>query len=270
MGTTASAALLVVALAGAGAGAALLWVRRRLVVVLVQGESMAPTLRHGDRLLVRRAGLEQVRRRQIVVVRPADPGQPTPQPAAAAVLATALGDRPWLVKRTVALPGDPVPPDLAIALGASPGALVPSGRFSCSPTTRTAAVTPGSSDTSRATGCWAWRLADWRRVEGPAGPYTTPCSRVVRGVWTGGVGCRPETPRDEEGYGHAHRCGVSQRPAATPGRPRGHGPRGLQLVRMRLVHPRHSHPAQEGLLLHSRPGLSLQQLHPGALLSAAP
>jgi signal peptidase I len=129
MGTTASAALLVVALAGAGAGAALLWVRRRLVVVLVQGESMAPTLRHGDRLLVRRAGLEQVRRRQIVVVRPADPGQPTPQPAAAAVLATALGDRPWLVKRTVALPGDPVPPDLAIALGASPGALVPSGRF---------------------------------------------------------------------------------------------------------------------------------------------
>jgi signal peptidase I len=129
MGTTASAALLAGGLVGVVVGAVLLWVRRRLVVVLVEGDSMVPTLRHGDRVLVRRAGLGQVRRRQIVVVRPADPGQPAPHPLAAAVAATVLGDRSWLVKRAVALPGDLVPPDLAFALDASPGALVPPGRL---------------------------------------------------------------------------------------------------------------------------------------------
>jgi signal peptidase I len=129
MGTTASAAVLAGAVAGVAVGVFLFWLRRRLVVVLVQGDSMVPTLRHGDRVLVRRVGLGQVRRRQIVVVRPADPGQSTPHPLAAAVLAAAVGDRPWLVKRAVALPGDPVPPDLAVALDASPGTLVPPGRL---------------------------------------------------------------------------------------------------------------------------------------------
>jgi len=63
--------------------------RRRYVVATVDGVSMMPTFMPGDRLLVRRVGIRQVRRGQIVVVR--DPAGPSA----------------WVVKRVAAVHGDP-------------------------------------------------------------------------------------------------------------------------------------------------------------------
>ncbi|MEV0597249.1 S26 family signal peptidase [Nonomuraea cavernae] len=96
-----------VVLAACGALAALwLWVRRRLVVVTVEGPSMEPALRDGDRVLVRRVPLPEVRTGQVMVARrPSRPGRP--------------GDAgPWLVKRVVAVGGDPVPAEVRAAVDA--------------------------------------------------------------------------------------------------------------------------------------------------------
>jgi signal peptidase I len=93
----------IVALAG--------WVvvlRRRLLVVTVLGVSMEPTYRSGDRLLVRRSRLKAIRTGQIVVV------QLTPGDSTAG----------RLVKRAVAVPGDPVPPQIPIS-----DQVVPEGRL---------------------------------------------------------------------------------------------------------------------------------------------
>jgi signal peptidase I len=98
-------AMVVVALA--------MWVvvlRRRLLVVTVRGVSMEPTYRSGDRLLVRRLRLNQVRTGQVVVVRV--PGAGPDDPTASRV-----------VKRAV-VPGDPVPPDIPV-----PEPFVPEGRL---------------------------------------------------------------------------------------------------------------------------------------------
>lgn len=85
--------------------------RSRLLVVTVHGVSMEPTYRSGDRLLVRRARLDRVRAGQVVVVQvdSATPDDPT-------------GGR--LVKRAVAVPGDPVPPRIPV-----PGPRVPVDRL---------------------------------------------------------------------------------------------------------------------------------------------
>lgn len=71
------------------------FLRGRFVAVTVQGESMAPTLRTGQRILVRRT--RTVRRGQIVVL--ANPSESVRVGASP----------PWLVKRAAAVPGDPVP-----------------------------------------------------------------------------------------------------------------------------------------------------------------
>ncbi|MBG0816724.1 S26 family signal peptidase [Planomonospora sp. ID82291] len=83
----------------------LLWVRRRLVVVTVEGPSMEPALRDGDRVLVRRVPLPRVRAGQVMVAR-----RPPP---------VGSGDAPggWLIKRVVAVPGEPVPPEVRPAVG---------------------------------------------------------------------------------------------------------------------------------------------------------
>lgn len=93
------------------AGGFLLVLRSRLLVVTVHGVSMEPTYSAGDRLLVRRSRLARVRAGQVVVVRVAGaaPGDPT-------------GGR--MVKRVVALPGDPVPPRIPVS-----DAVVPVGRL---------------------------------------------------------------------------------------------------------------------------------------------
>lgn len=74
------------------AGGALLVLRRQLLLVTVEGESMEPTYAAGDRLIVRRT--------------------------------TPATDPPLLVKRAVALPGDPVPGGIPV-----PDRMVPAGRL---------------------------------------------------------------------------------------------------------------------------------------------
>ncbi|GLZ81976.1 S26 family signal peptidase [Actinorhabdospora filicis] len=87
---------------------AVLLIRTRLVIVTVHGPSMEPALADGDRLLVRRAGLDRVRGGDIVV------------------LASPQRGSTWFVKRAVAVPGDPVPEALREIAG---GETVPPGRF---------------------------------------------------------------------------------------------------------------------------------------------
>ena len=66
--------------------------RARLVRVTVHGDSMAPTLRNGERVLVRRTRPETLNRGDLVVFR--RPREPA---------------RSWMVKRVLAAPGDPLP-----------------------------------------------------------------------------------------------------------------------------------------------------------------
>ncbi|GAA3441503.1 S26 family signal peptidase [Planomonospora venezuelensis] len=107
------AAVLIAALA-----AALLWLRGRLFVITVEGRSMEPFLRAGQRALVRRVPGGGVRAGQVVVVTRPDLG-----PAAEIV-----GWDPgrWMVKRAAAVPGDSVPGVLADTAGAP---TVPPGRI---------------------------------------------------------------------------------------------------------------------------------------------
>ncbi|MEU4548236.1 S26 family signal peptidase [Nonomuraea dietziae] len=72
--------------------AVIVWLRRTYSVIRVDGYSMEPSLIDGDRLLARRATPSALRRGQIAVVL-------SPLP---------MGG-PFLIKRIVALPGDPVP-----------------------------------------------------------------------------------------------------------------------------------------------------------------
>lgn len=78
-------ALLVVLVGAVG------WLRRNLLVVQVSGASMAPTLKDRNRILVRRCPIDRIQRGDIVV------------------LASGPPRHYWLVKRVVALAGDPMP-----------------------------------------------------------------------------------------------------------------------------------------------------------------
>lgn len=97
------------------------WVRRRYVVVTVEGTSMVPTLNDGDRVLVRRRRIDQVSRGDVVVL------EPPQAPAKHDILEPPPGPdgRRWNIKRAVALPGDPVPPGIDDTVTRVPaGALV--------------------------------------------------------------------------------------------------------------------------------------------------
>ncbi|MEH1166255.1 S26 family signal peptidase [Micromonospora sp. CPCC 205539] len=93
-----------------GLGAALLWMRRQFVVVTVEGASMAPTLADGDRVVVQRRRLDQVRNGDVVVLEPPvnPPGGYDPGPAGP-------DGRRWNIKRAVALPGDPLPAGVTVS-----------------------------------------------------------------------------------------------------------------------------------------------------------
>jgi len=81
-------------LLGVLAGGAMVgvWLRCRLIAVTVSGHSMMPTLLPGDRVLVRRTPVRRVGPTDLVVfARP-----------------RAIG-RSWMIKRVLAVPGDPVP-----------------------------------------------------------------------------------------------------------------------------------------------------------------
>ena len=79
------------------AAGVMLGLRRRLLLVTVEGDSMEPAYTAGDRLVVRRTTLAGVRRGAVVV------------------LAAHSADPPLLVKRAVAVPGDPVPEGIPVA-----------------------------------------------------------------------------------------------------------------------------------------------------------
>ncbi|MFI6977336.1 S26 family signal peptidase [Embleya sp. NPDC050154] len=130
------------ALAGAAAaglgGASLVWMQRRYLVATVQGPSMEPTLSPGDRLLVRRTG--RVRAGQVVVVRVPNPpllaGLPPeiggfgPEELAAIPERTDLAPAPegrLMIKRAVAVAGDPIPRDRFPILRDVAADVVPTG-----------------------------------------------------------------------------------------------------------------------------------------------
>jgi len=105
--------LVLVLAAGVAAilGTAAWWLRRRYLAITVEGESMSPTYPPGSRLLVRRAGVEAIRRGQVVVFAGFPP---------------VLDGRPqWVIKRAAAVPGDPVPRDSVPALRSVPEQQVP-------------------------------------------------------------------------------------------------------------------------------------------------
>ena len=104
-------AVLALALAGAVA------IRRRLVVVEVVGDSMSPTYHSGDRLMVRRT--RRFRAGDVVVAQHQGGGRH------AAGADPTMGTN-WLVKRLVAVPGDPVPAAVTAVVGRA-GGKVPAG-----------------------------------------------------------------------------------------------------------------------------------------------
>ncbi|HEY9368658.1 S26 family signal peptidase [Streptomyces sp.] len=95
-------------------------IRTSVVVVSVRGDSMAPTLLDGERVVVRRRPLARVRRGDVVVLKPPPPTSERD----AAAYGTDRNGADWNVKRVTALPGEPVPAGTA---GAGPGDLVPAG-----------------------------------------------------------------------------------------------------------------------------------------------
>ncbi|MEV0196002.1 S26 family signal peptidase [Nonomuraea sp. NPDC050691] len=116
-GATALVAVLGLTVALAVALAVVVGVRRRYLVVTVEGESMLPTYRPGERVLVRRARAGALRAGQVVVLSDL-------VPAGGAELRLR-----WIIKRVAALPGDPIPRDTVPALRAAPGTLVPAGHL---------------------------------------------------------------------------------------------------------------------------------------------
>ncbi|MEV1175886.1 S26 family signal peptidase [Nonomuraea sp. NPDC049784] len=112
----------------AGAAVTLAWLRRRYLVVTVQGESMLPAYLPGERVLVRRTPPGSLHAGQVVVLagyshgprgkgsRGSLPAEPSPGPR-------------WIIKRVAAVPGDPIPRDTVPALRTAPGTRVPDGRL---------------------------------------------------------------------------------------------------------------------------------------------
>lgn len=122
------AVVAIAAVAGILAGT---WVlRRRVAVVTVTGGSMLPAFAHGDRVLVRRASVRDLRPGQVVVFqqpgRGADPGGGVAWDQPLARWAARSGE--WMIKRVVAVPGDVRPPDCP-PLPVPLGALVPPDGF---------------------------------------------------------------------------------------------------------------------------------------------
>jgi signal peptidase I len=100
--------------------AAALVVRARIVVVRVSGPSMAPTLRSGDRLLVRRSTGAAPRAGDIVVL---------PEPGPCRRRVGKRSARPsFIVKRVAAAPGDPAPAFLP-SWERTPAGVVPPGHL---------------------------------------------------------------------------------------------------------------------------------------------
>ncbi|TDC78972.1 S26 family signal peptidase [Streptomyces hainanensis] len=102
-----------------------LW--RRWAVVTVRGPSMEPTYQHGDRVLVRR--IARPRTGQVAVVEQTVPGtrRGGPQTIGVSTSPVAVGERSWLIKRVVAVAGEPVPRTAGPALARVGEPRVPEG-----------------------------------------------------------------------------------------------------------------------------------------------
>jgi len=99
------------ALATALAVLGLTWARRHFIVVTVNGDSMAPAFRDGDRVFLRRGGY---RLGDVVMFR------------APAYVSSLPHGVEWMMKRAAAIAGDPVPADLADRAGTG---VVPAGQL---------------------------------------------------------------------------------------------------------------------------------------------
>jgi signal peptidase I len=115
----------VAVLVSAGLVASLL-LGRSLVAVAVRGQSMEPTFRDGDWVLVRR-GRDPARGQVVVVRHPPLIDLQLPHGGSAPV--SVLPENRWLVKRVVAVPGDPLPRDRVPALAEVPEDQVPPGKL---------------------------------------------------------------------------------------------------------------------------------------------
>jgi signal peptidase I len=98
--------------------------RQRFVLVTVDGDSMWPTLKPGDRVLVRRVRLGQLRAGQLVVIEPPGPDGQWSTPEGGPV-----GSRRWIIKRVAAGPGDPRPEDCLPDPVGIPEPQVPAGQL---------------------------------------------------------------------------------------------------------------------------------------------
>jgi signal peptidase I len=118
------------------AGCAAALARRRFVVVTVRGESMLPTFADGQRVLVRRCAVAAVAPGDVVVFAdPRDADRDRLEAERERLVAAGVPALPpppwrgseWLVKRAVAVPGDPVPRAAVPALAAVDHDVVPAG-----------------------------------------------------------------------------------------------------------------------------------------------
>ncbi len=85
-------------------------------VVTVHGQSMAPTLADGDRLLARRCLARSLRTGSLVIF--LEPGLPLN--GSRPMWLTGAGQKLWVVKRVAAVPGEPVPEEVRQAVDGAP------------------------------------------------------------------------------------------------------------------------------------------------------
>jgi signal peptidase I len=107
--------------------AAALALRSALLIVTVNGRSMAPTYDEGDRVLIRRS--RRCRRGSVVVFRSSAIGREVTPGREVRPDGGDEGARRLVMKRVAAVPGDPVPADVLVAAQASAGDRVPPGRL---------------------------------------------------------------------------------------------------------------------------------------------
>lgn len=99
------------------------WLRRSLVQVTIDGDSMAPNLVDGQTVLLRRNRSVRVNRGDVVAMAPEFIETAVPVSEG-----DRSGGRLWIVKRVAAAPGDPIPPGLGV-LAERAGEPVPDGHL---------------------------------------------------------------------------------------------------------------------------------------------
>ncbi|MEU6715795.1 S26 family signal peptidase [Nonomuraea sp. NPDC046802] len=100
--------------------------RRRYLVITVEGRSMEPSYREGDRILVRRTPGRHPRRGEVAVLA-ANPDELRQSSGVTVPRKPYPGETTWIIKRVLAAPGDPVPHASVPAVRDMPESRVPSG-----------------------------------------------------------------------------------------------------------------------------------------------